>query len=199
MLKGKISGKFYNFRHSRHSRHFRHFLLMAKKLITHIFCYDDHRSFSEDVRKRFADETRYSVVSFPTRDELISQLESVRENNFCKIAILGLHDNKEQITMIDRMTVEIKKIDPGTGLILIGPQDKMEEIKKTVKFNIDAFIPKNANSILRIHNTVKKLISEHNIGIYRKRRNISLYVLLSFVLISALLVLIAYFRLPHYF
>jgi hypothetical protein len=172
---------------------------MAKKLITYIFCYDDHRSFSEDVRKRFADETRYSVVSFPTRDELISQMEAVRENNFCKIAILGLHDNKEQITMIDRMTVEIKKLDPATGLILIGPQDKMEEIKKTVRFNIDAFIPKNANSVLRIHNTVKKLISEHNIGIYRKRRNISLYVLLSFVLISALLVLIAYFRLPHYF
>ena len=74
--------------------------------------------------------------------------------------------------------MEIKKIDHRTGLILIGPPDKMEEIKKTVKFNIDAFIPKNANSILRIHNTVKKLISEHSIGIFRKRRNISLYVLL---------------------
>ena len=63
--------------------------------------------------------------------------------------------------MIDRMTVEIKKIDNKTGLILVGPPDKMEDIKKEVKYNIDAFIPKNANSILRIHNTVKKLISEH--------------------------------------
>ncbi len=42
--------------------------------------------------------------------------------------------------------MEIKKIDHRTGLILIGPPDKMEEIKKTVKFNIDAYIPKNANS-----------------------------------------------------
>ena len=95
--------------------------------------------------------------------------------------------------------MRLKKIDHRTGLILIGPPDKMEEIKKTVKFNIDAFIPKNSNSILRIHNTVKKLISEHNIGVFRKRRNISLYVLLSFILMSALLALLAYFKFPQYF
>lgn len=172
---------------------------MATNIKTYIFCYDDHRAFSEDVRKRFADTARYSVVSFPTREELIGKLEAVKENSFCKIAILGLHDTKEQIAMIDRMTVEIKKLDHRTGLILVGPPDKMEEIKKTVRFNIDAFIPKNANAMLRIHNTVKKLISEHNIGVFRKRRNISLYVLMSFILLSALLALIAYFRLPQYF
>lgn len=172
---------------------------MAVSIKTYIFCYDDHRAFSEDVKKRFSDASRYLVVSFPTRDELIGQLEKVRENNFCKIAILGLHDNKEQISMIDRMTVDIKKIDHKTGLILVGPADKMEEIKKTVKYNIDAFIPKNANSILRIHNTVKKLISEHNIGIFKKRRNISLYALFTFILVSAILTFLAYFKFPQYF
>lgn len=172
---------------------------MAVSIKTYIFCYDDHRAFSEDVKKRFSDSSRYLVVSFPTRDELIGQLEKEREHNFCKIAILGLHDNKEQISMIDRMTVDIKKIDHKTGLILVGPADKMEEIKKTVKYNIDAFIPKNANSILRIHNTVKKLISEHNIGIFKKRRNISLYALLTFILISAFLTFLAYFKFPQYF
>jgi len=68
-----------------------------------------------------------------------------------------------------------------------------------MKFNIDAYIPKNANSILRIHNTVKKLISEHNIGIFRKRRNFSFYILLAFLLLSALLIIVAYFKLPEYF
>jgi len=172
---------------------------MAKPVKTYLFCYDDHRAFSEDVKKRFSDDSRYSVVSFPTREELIGHLEAVKEHGYCKIAILGLHDNKEQIAMIDRMTLEIKKIDRRTGLILLGPPDKMEEIKKAVKFNIDAFIPKNANSVLRIHNTVKKLISEHNIGVFKKRRNISLYVFVSFVLLSALIALIAFFKLPQYF
>jgi DNA-binding NarL/FixJ family response regulator len=172
---------------------------MAKNIKTHIFCYDDHRGFSEDVRKRFQDSSRYKVLSFPTREEFLSHIEAERESNFCKIAILGLHDNKEQIAMIDRLTQDIKKCDRRTGLILLGPEDKMEEIKKTVKYNIDAYIPRNANSILRIHNTVKKLISEHSIGVFRKRRNISLYVLLAFIILSALTLLVVYFRAPQYF
>jgi DNA-binding NarL/FixJ family response regulator len=172
---------------------------MAKNIKTHLFCYDDHRGFTEDVRKRFTDTARYTVISFPTREEFINYLEQEKEHNFCKVAILGAHDTKEQFEMIDQLTMEIKRIDPRTGLILLGPADKMEEIKKTVKFNIDAYIPNNANSVLRIHNTVKKLISEHSIGIFRKRRNFSLYVLMAFLLLSALLILVAFFKLPQYF
>lgn len=172
---------------------------MPKNIKTHLYCYDDHRGFTEDVRKRFTDSSRYTVLSFQTREEFIHKLEEEKENNFCKIAILGLHDTKEQFEMIDHLTTDIKKIDQRTGLILLGPADKMEEIKKTVKYNIDIYIPKNANTILRIHNTVKKLISEHSIGVFKIRRNISLYVLLAFVVLSALLILISYFRFPQYF
>lgn len=172
---------------------------MPKNLKTHLYCFDDHRGFSEDVRERFTDTTRYTVLSYQTREEFISHLEREKEHNFCKIAILGLHDTKEQFEMIDKLTVQTKRIDQRTGLILLGQADKMDKIKKTVKINIDAYIPQNANTILRIHNTVKKLISEHSIGVFRKRRNFSLYVLLTFVMISALLILIAYFKLPQYF
>jgi hypothetical protein len=68
-----------------------------------------------------------------------------------------------------------------------------------VRFNIDAYIPKNSNAILRIHNTVKKLISVHNILIFRKRRNLSLYVLLVFLLLAGILIIITRFRFPEYF
>jgi DNA-binding NarL/FixJ family response regulator len=172
---------------------------MAKNIKTHLFCYDDHRGFSEDVRKRFIDTGRYSVLSFQTREEFIGHLESEKLHNFCKIAILGLHESKEQFEMIDQLTQEIKRIDHRTGLILLGPPDKMEEIKKVVKFNIDAYIPKNANAVLRIHNTVKKLMSQHNIGIFKKKRNFSFYILMTFLLLSLLFVIFAYFRLPEYF
>jgi DNA-binding NarL/FixJ family response regulator len=172
---------------------------MAKNIKTHLYCYDDHRGFAEDVRKRFTDLSRYTVVSFQTREEFLDNLEAEKEHVFCKIAILGLHDTKEQIEMIDQLTREIKSIDPRIGLILLGPPDKMETIKKILKFNIDAYIPKNTNSILRIHNAVKKLISEHSISIFRKKKNISVYVLLGFLLLSAILIIIAFFRLPQYF
>jgi hypothetical protein len=172
---------------------------MAKNIKTYLFCFDDHRGFAEDVRKRFLDTSRYTVVSFQTSEDLIEHLKKEKEHNFCKVAILGVHDTKEQLEMIDHLTVEIKSIDRRTGLILLGQADRMEEIKKYLKYNIDAYIPKNANAILRIHNTVKKLISEHSIGIFKKRRNLSLYILLAFLLLSVLLILIAYFELPGYF
>jgi hypothetical protein len=172
---------------------------MAKNIKTHLYCYDDHRAFAEDVRKRFTDSKRYTVVLFQTREEFINHLESEKLHNFCKVAILGLHDTKEQFEMIEQLTIEAKRIDQRTGLILVGPPDKMEDIKKAVKFNIDAYIPKNANAILRIHNTVKRLISQHSIGIFKKRRNFSFYVLITFLLISALLALVAFFKLPGYF
>ena len=172
---------------------------MAKNIKTHLYCFDDHRGFSEDVRKRFADTSRYIVLSFQTREDFINHLEEQKEYTFCKVAILGVHDAKDQFEMIDKLTMEVKRIDQRTGLILIGPPDKMDEIRKFVKFNIDAYIPKNANSILRVHNAVKKLISEHSIGVFKKRRNISLYILLTFLLLSALYVLFAYFRFPEFF
>jgi DNA-binding NarL/FixJ family response regulator len=172
---------------------------MVKTIKTHLYCYDDHRGFSEDVRKRFTDTARYTVSSFQTREDFLAHIEEEKTHNFCKVAILGAHETKEQLEMIDQLTMEIMKIDPGIGLIILGPADKMDEIKKMVKFNIDAYIPKNANSILRIHNTVKKLISEHSNGIFRKRRNFSLYILLGFLLLSALFILISYFKVPAYF
>jgi DNA-binding NarL/FixJ family response regulator len=172
---------------------------MAQNIKTHLICYDDHRGFSEDVRKRFSDTTRYTVISFQTKEEFINYLENEKEHNFCKVAILGVHDAKDQFEMIDQLTMSIKKIDPRTGLILLGPPEKMDDLRKNVKFNIDAYIPKNANSILRIHNTVKKLISEHSIGIFRKKRNLSLYILIGFVLLSLLLWVLTYFRFPQYF
>jgi DNA-binding NarL/FixJ family response regulator len=175
------------------------FWYMKKNIKTHLYCYDDHRGFAEDVRKRFTDTSRYTVVSFQTREEFISHLEAEKEHKFCKVAILGLHETKENHEMMENLTMEVKRIDPRTGLILLGPVEKIEEIKKSVRFNIDAYIPKNANSILRIHNTVKKLISEHSIVIARRKRALSFSVLLLFIILSMLLTIVAYFRLPQYF
>ncbi len=172
---------------------------MAKNIKTHIYCFDDHRGFSEDVRKRFSDTSRYLVLSFQTVEEFIGKIENEREHMFCKVAILGMHDTKEQFEMIDKLAMEVKRIDHKIGLILLGPPDKMSDIRKTVKFNIDAYIPKNNNSILRIHNSVKKLISEHNIRIFKKRRNLSFYILLAFLVLSALFLIFSYIRYPDYF
>ena len=167
--------------------------------MTYLLCFDDHRNFTEDIRKRFSDTSRYTVESFHTKQEFFESCRKEREKRSCKVAIIGVSDAKEQYEMIDEMTMEIKKIDPKTGLILFVPAEKMDDLKKAVRFNIDAYIPRSSNAILRIHNAVKKLISEQSIVIFRKRRNFSFYVLIGFLFLIALLILVAWLRLPQYF
>lgn len=172
---------------------------MAKSIKTHLFCLDDHKSFSEDVKKRFSDTSRYIVGIDHNREDLIKHLAIEKEHNFCKVAILGVHDSRENIEMIDHLILEIKKIDQSTGIIILSPADKIDEVKKSIRFNVDSYIPRNTNTVLRIHNTIKKLISEHSLLIFRKRRNVSFYVLITFFLISLLFAIISYFKLPMFF
>jgi DNA-binding NarL/FixJ family response regulator len=172
---------------------------MAQTKRTHIFCFDDHRNFSEDVKKRFSDTSRYRVESFQGRQELLNHLIEDKKYRLCKVAILGIHDTKEHIDLTDKLSVEIRRIDPSTGIILLIPVEKFEEIKKAIKVNIDAYIPHNSNSILRIHNIVKKLISENGIIRFRKRRNVSVYTLVVFIIASVLLLILASIELPNYF
>lgn len=172
---------------------------MAKSIKTHLFCFDDRRAFTEDILKKFPDVSRYTVLSFATQDEFMNQLNTGKENKFCKIAIIGVHDNKDEYSETGRFAMDIKKSDHRTGIILLCPPDKTEEIRNSVKFNIDACVPQNSNSIPRIHNVVKKLISEHNINILRKRRNISIAVLLAFIMLSALFLIFARYLFPGSF
>ena len=172
---------------------------MARNIKTDIYCYDDYRGFTEEVKKQFPDTARYNVLSFQTTDDFIASMSKQKENKSCKVAILGFHDSKEQFEMLDHLVQEIKGINPHTGVILLGPMDKLEEVKKIVRFNIDAYVPKNTNSILRVHNTVKKLISQHGIAIYKRKSNFSTYALITFLLLSAAFLVFAYFRLPEYF
>lgn len=172
---------------------------MTKAIKTYLLCFDDHRAFSEDIKKRFSDETRYTVLSFQTTEDFINHLVEEKKYKFCRVAILGLHESKENFEMVDNLTMKIKNIDPRTNIILLGPEDKIEDIKKSVIFNIDSYIPKNANLILRIHNAVKKLQSAYSLINFRRSRNFSFYVLLIFILISILIAIVAYFKLPEYF
>ena len=172
---------------------------MNRTKITHLVCYDDHRTFTDDVRKRFSDDAKYRIESFHTRNDFTDHLRKMTENKSCKVAIIAVPDSAEQIEAIEKLTMDVLKPDPNTGIILIVPDERMEEVRKIIRFNIDAYIPKNTNAMLRIHNEVKKLISEYNINVYRKRRNISIYVLLVFAIISVLAVILAWFKFPMYF
>lgn len=172
---------------------------MEKSIRTHLYCFDPHRSFSEEIRKKFDDTERYKILSFQNADECLSVLQADKKFNHCKIVLIGLNDSREQYDSAGKMVDQIKKSDSRSGIILLCPPGKTEEVSKTIRKNIDAYIPRNSNSILRIHNAVKKIISEHNISIFRRKRNISIAILGVIIFLSLIVLVLAYLKLPDYF
>lgn len=172
---------------------------MAEQVKTHIYCLDDHKSYSEEVKKRFSDTTRYLVHVFHNRDEVIGKLKDDHEEIWCKVAILGIYDAGENFETTAAIASDIRKIDSKTGIIILVPPEKSDAASRTFISGVNALIPRTSSSILRVHNAVKKIISEHNLRIYRRRRNMSVYVLLAALLTALAFALFAYFRFPVYF
>jgi len=172
---------------------------MSKTDKTYLYCYDDHRSFSDDIRNRFSDPERYTLFIYHNSDDFINQIIKEKENKYCNVAIIGVHEAGEDIHIIDQLMANIRNANNEMNIILICHPDKIGEIRKKLKLNADSYIPNNSNQILRTHNIVKRLISEHNLTIYRKRRNLSLYVMAAFFIAVSLFALLAFFRFPQYF
>lgn len=172
---------------------------MSANLSTHIYCFDDHRIFTEEIRKKFDDPSRYVIYSFQTYDELLNKLSAEKEEKYCKVAVLGVHDSKDQVEIAEHFTEDIRRNNPHLGIVIVCPPDKPGDLKKNMNLNIDSLIQHNSNFSLRFHNIVKKLQSEHNIMIHKTRRNRSLLVLLGFITISIILTIIAKFNFPEFF
>ena len=166
---------------------------------TQLVCYDDFRWFSEEVRSKFDDTSKYNIVSFVTVEEYMLYIDKNKVNKACKVAILGAHDTTEQFEMIGRLAAEIRKLDSRNAVILLCTPDKMDEIKRIVSADIDAFIPKNTNAMVRLHNAVKKFQSEYAINNFRIRRNFSFYLLAGSVLIYIILLALAFLEFPMHF
>jgi AmiR/NasT family two-component response regulator len=167
---------------------------MALHEKTYLYCLDGHMNFTGDIRKRFSDNTRYLVSSVASQEEFIELLEKEKENRYCKIALIFVHEPEDRLESIEKLAVVVKSIDKKTGLVLLIPGEKTEAVKKAVRFNIDAYIPEGINTMLRVHNAVKKIMSEYNLMRLRKLRNLSLLILFIVVLISSIILLAVYMK-----
>ncbi len=165
---------------------------------TYIFILDDHRSFCEEIKGKFDDRDRYALSSYQNIEEFRQHITTGRDRHLCRIAILILNDNGDQTEVIKGLVDNIKSHDSSTGVIVVYKADKIEDINN-VGLNADVLIPRNTNSLLRIHNAVKRHVSGHTIGIIKRKRNVALYLLLAFTVISLMIGTITAFLHPEYF
>ena len=172
---------------------------MPVNIKTDLFCFDEHRDFTEEIRKKFCDESRYRIYSYQSDEEFIRNLPKDKDSRRCTIAILYSNGMKDQADVIEKIIIAVKSNNRQSGVILLCPPDRIEDVRKLLKINVDAYFARNSSSVLRIHNLVKKMMSEHNIGIFRKKRNLSLIVLATFIIFSALVFIVLLLRFPDLF
>lgn len=164
---------------------------------TFLYFLDDRRSFPEDIKKKFNDPQRYHIHFTHNADELVIKAVKEKDRGVCKIAIISLSDQYDQ-EETGRLLTRIRK-SGFTGIILVCHQDNIDKVNVSFSSKADITIPLNSNLVLRIHNAVKKIYSEHNIRFRRKRRNRSLITLVLFILVSIILLIAAWRKYPDYF
>ncbi len=172
---------------------------MAKTNRTNLICLDQHRSFADDLRMRFSDPLKYNIVNVSSSVDLVKYFENASEKTGINMAVIVIKDRDELSGQPEHLTLVIKRIDPRAGIFIICPGDRIDEIRKRLKFNIDAFVAKNDNANLRLHNAMKRHISSLNLEKRRQRRNTSFVVLVLFVFLAAAAIIFARLKFPHYF
>jgi len=173
---------------------------MAKTNQLHLICYDEHRTYPEEMRKRFADPDKYRISLVVSQKELLKQFEAEKDKSKAKVAVMVLKELNDSHENIESLAREIKRNNPYAGVMLVCPGEKIDGLRNiSSSLTFDDIIPKNDNSVLRLHNAVKKYSSAKNLDRMKKHRNISLIVLLIFIFLAVLGLIIARIRYPVYF
>jgi len=172
---------------------------MARTNQLHLICYDEHRAYPEEMKKRFSDPVKYRISLVVSQKELLKQFEAETDKSKPKVAVMVLSELNDINENIKSVAREIKRSSPCAGVMLVCPGEKIEGLRKLSNLSFDDIIPKNDNSVLRLHNAVKKFVSAQSLDRMKKRRNISLIILFAFIFLATLGLIIARIRYPVYF
>jgi hypothetical protein len=172
---------------------------MVNPEYTYLFCLDEKKSYSVEVRRRFNDATRYEVLVSQSRHELLNLVKQYRQARGLKVALLPFADTSDQNEPVKTIAAEIEMVVPDIVIILLVSGEVPEELVAKSGINAYSWVPATNNSVLRIHNSVKKLISEENLTRKIKRKKRVLGVLMASVIAVLLLLLYSRFRFPQYF
>lgn len=172
---------------------------MVNPEFTYIYCHDEKRTFSVEVKKRFNDTDRYEVLVSSGRHELLSLAGKHRLALGFRVALIPLSGAADQIDQVKNLIDELRAISPGIQIILIVSGESPEEIVARSGIRPYSWVPVSNNSVLRIHNSVKKLISEATLTKKTRRVKIAFRILMGFAVAALLLLVYARLRFPQYF
>ena len=150
-------------------------------------------------KRRFNDSTRYEVLASQSRHEFLNMVKQYRSGSSTKVALLPFADTHDQNDPVKTIATEIQAVSEDIIIILLVSGDSPDELVAKSGINPYAWVTATNNSVLRIHNVVKKLISEKNLTMKTKRIRRTGRILVGVIIAALLFLVYSIFRFPQYF
>lgn len=166
---------------------------------TYLFCLDEKKNYSVEVNRRFDDGTRYEVLVSQSRHEFLNIVKQHRSGSSTKVALLPFADTHDQNDPVKTIAADIRAVSPDIIIILLVSGESPDELVLKSGINPYAWVPATNNSVLRIHNVVKKLISEKTLTLKTTRIRRVGRILVGLIIAALLFLVYSVFRFPQYF
>ena len=172
----------------------KNFINRSKQL--HILCYDYRKSFSNKIKKMFAGNKRYDIISFHNKKMFVDYCKKSCSDEHINIGVIGFVESPEKLQLLNIFLDEILNVLPNIKLLVFTQQKNINEVSLEVAEKVDGVIPINNNMLLRTNNNIKRIISEHYLHLAAKKRNRIFIATISF-LIFCIISIIMFYRLTR--
>ncbi|MBP5473270.1 MAG: hypothetical protein J6X92_00745 [Bacteroidales bacterium] len=168
--------------------------VMNKSRQVHILCYDDRKSFADEIKKMFAGNKKYDVISFHNKKTFVDYCSKSCSDDHINIGVIGFVESPDKIQLLNIFLAEIQNVLPNIRLLIFTQQKSIKEVSLGIVEKVDGVIPINNNMLLRTNNNIKRIISEHYLHLAKIKRNRLFFIALSF-LIFCIISIIMFYRL----
>jgi FixJ family two-component response regulator len=160
-----------------------------------IYIIDGDEFFSKILKSKFETSTKYKVLLFSSGEDF---LEHTIKNSISKKSMpviildysLKTHKNYDAKNGLDILKI-IKELYPDIDVIMISGFEDTDIATTSMHYGATSFIKKNENSFLRVHNTIKYLISKKKLEKTKKQSHFARKFFL--IMIITLIVLLLFF------
>ncbi|MDY0160292.1 MAG: response regulator, partial [Bacteroidales bacterium] len=164
------------------------------KSLKHIDFYyvDDDLLYLSYFRKTFNFDLPHSLFTFSSGEALINKFSRDISNSNFKIVILDYvlsSVDKKARTGIELLPI-IKEIDPETEVIILSEYENMDVKATSSNLHPSTYIRKNDHTFIRLYSAINLIISKYNLKRKKRAGRISIYILLSFVILTLILFVI---------
>ncbi|RPH34554.1 MAG: response regulator [Bacteroidales bacterium] len=161
--------------------------MLKAKIDTNIFLVDHNLELTRAISNSIDNPDRYNIESFTSGEKFISHLSNYKfSRNEIYIVFLGYkYFDEGNNTLMNGVEIleSTKAINKDIEVVMLTGEDEGSYGSYVMKSGAFAFIPKNENIHLRINNIIMGIISQKRLIQRRYSYNISLKILIGYILL----------------